>query len=86
MFDPQYEFNMNTISIPLCCDIVPRLFFRFSALVELDIVYRDRFSDALRLLPLIGLDAANIHNALFATKRQTESERVGLNLFYRSDL
>lgn len=37
---PLNEFNVNTISIPLCCDIVSRLFFRFSALVELEIAYR----------------------------------------------
>lgn len=34
---------------------------------------------------LSGLDAAHIHSALFQEKKK-QSVRVGLNLFYRSDL
>lgn len=81
MFCSPDEFDMNTISIPLCCDIVLRLFIRFSALVELEIVHGDRFNDAPGLLRLIGLDAANIHDALFTTETTNQSERVGLNVF-----
>lgn len=66
---------MNAISIPLCCDIVPRPFIRFSALVELEIVHRDRCNDAPRLLPLIALDAADTHNALFTDKKNQQTNQ-----------
>lgn len=65
---------MNTISIPLCCDIVLCLLFRFSALVELEIVYRDRLNDAPRLLPLIGFGCSKHHPECTFYKRKTTKQ------------